>query len=412
MTTETGVTTCCVVGGGPAGAVLSLLLARAGVPVTLLERHSDFDRDFRGDTLHPSVMEILDQLGLADRLLELPHAKIRSASIHTADGVLRLADFGRLRTRFPYITMLPQVHFLEFITREASRYPAFRLVMGARVEALLEDGGAVRGVRYRGADGQHELEADLVVGADGRFSAVRRLAGAEASTTSPPVDVLWFRLPRSAGDAQETGTGFLRSGSAAVLLDRGGEWQVALVIPKGSFQELRDRGIHALRERIARTAPPLADRVDRLRDWSQVSLLSVASDRLRRWYRPGLLMIGDAAHVMSPVAGVGINYAVQDAVEAANLLAGPLLERRLRVRHLAAVQRRRDWPTRLIQAFQAAALGGVVAPALRSAGPVTLPLPVRLARRIPGLRDLPARLIAFGVRPARVRLPDPAAALP
>lgn len=394
--------TCCVVGGGPAGAVLALLLARGGVSVTLLERHGDFDRDFRGDTLHPSVLEIMEQLGLAEALLRLPHAKIRTGTLNTPEGPVTIADFGRLKTRYPFITMLPQVEFLEFVTREASRYPGFQLRMGARVEELIEEDGRIRGVRYRSTEGAVELRTDLVVGADGRFSTLRKLAGFEPVRASPPVDVLWFRLPRRDGDTQEAGTAYLRSGSAGILLDRGGEWQVALVIPKGSFQELRGQGIDALRGRVARTIPPFAGRVAHLQDWTQVSLLSIAADRLRTWYRPGLLLIGDAAHVMSPVGGLGINYAIQDAVEAANVLAAPLREGRLEPHHLAEVQRRREWPTRIIQAFQAAALDRIVAPALAEDRPFKLPLGLRLLPRIPLLRTLPARLIAFGFRTARV----------
>jgi 2-polyprenyl-6-methoxyphenol hydroxylase-like FAD-dependent oxidoreductase len=306
------VSACCIVGGGPAGAVLALLLARGGVPVTLLERHSDFDRDFRGDTIHASVMQVLDELGLAERLLQLPHSKIRSVSVHTPAGSVAIADFKRLKTRFPYIVMIPQVRFLEFITAEAARYPGFQLVMGARVQELIEGDGVVRGVRYRGASGMHEVLAPLTVGTDGRFSVMRRLAGMERAAISPPVDVLWFRLPRERGDAQATGAVYLRSGHVAILLDRGGEWQNVLVEPLREGQHIE-------------------------------------------------------------------------------------------ARHLAKVQRRREWPTRVIQTIQAAALRQVVAPALDAKTPFRLPLPLRLLPRIPFVRDLPGRMVAFGIRPARVQ---------
>lgn len=395
-------TACCIVGGGPGGAMLALLLARRGVRVTLLERHSDFDRDFRGDTVHPATMEIMDQLGLAGRLLEIPHAKIRSLSLFTPSGSLQLADLSRLRTRYPYVTMMPQVRFLEFVTQEAARYPEFELLMGARAQELLVAGDVVQGVRYRTRDGEGTIHADLTVAADGRFSTVRKLAGIEAVAGSPPVDVVWFRLPREPDDPAEAGAGYFRAGAAMVLLDRGAEWQIAFVIFKGTFQELKDGGIEKFRREIATTVPALGGRVELLRDWSQVNMLSVAASRVRRWYRPGLLLIGDAAHVMSPVGGVGINYAIQDAVEAANQLAAPLKAGRLRMEHLARVQRRREWPTKVIQAIQALALRRIVGAALGSAGTFKLPIGLRLISRIPGLRNLPGYMIAFGVRRSRV----------
>ena len=382
-----------------------MLLARRGVRVTLLERHSDFDRDFRGDTVHPATMEIMEQLGLADRLLQIPHSKIRALSLITPSGALRLADLGRLRTRYPYVTMMPQVKFLEFVTREAAHYPEFKLIMGARAQELLVEGGLIRGVRYRTRDGEGAIRAALTVGADGRYSTVRKLADIEAVTNTPPIDVVWFRLPREPDDPAESGAGYLRAGRFMVLLDRGAEWQIAFVIFKGTFQELKQAGLEAFHREIAATVPALAGRVELLTDWNQVTMLSVAASRVRHWYQPGLLLIGDAAHVMSPVAGVGINYAIQDAVEAANILTAPLKDGRLRTEHLAQVQRRREWPTKVIQAMQAIVLRRIIAAALQSAGPVRLPIGLRLISRIPGLRNLPGYMIAFGVRRARLELP-------
>ena len=400
-------TTCCIVGGGPAGGVLALLLARRGVNVTLLEAHLDFDREFRGDTIHPSVMKIMDQLGLAERLLELRHTKVRSATVQTVAGPFTPLDFSHLKTKYPYITMMPQRSFLEFITGEAERYPNFRLSMGARVRELVEEDGVVRGVRYEGKDGWREVRAVLTVGADGRGSRLRRLAGFEPVKTSPPMDVLWFKLPREEDDPAGL-IGRFGRGHIAIMLDRDDYWQAGYVIPKGTFPDLRREGLETLQKEFTELIPEYADRVRRLEDWRQVSLLSVESSLCPRWYRPGLLLIGDAAHVMSPVAGVGINYAIQDAVVAGNVLGGPLEESQRRLvnldtRYLAAVQRRREVPTRLIQRFQALIQQRVLAPTLRSNEPFSPPALLRLLPRLPVLRTIPARIVAFGFWPVRVR---------
>jgi len=395
---------CCVVGGGPGGVVLALLLARRGIRVTLFEMHRDFDREFRGDTVHPSTLEILDQIGLIGRVLELRHSEIVSPVIQTASGPFSPVDLRRLRTKYPYILMVPQKNLLELITQEASKYPNFHLEMGANVTELITESGVVRGVRYLRDDVHHEVRAQLTIGADGRFSRVRRLAGIEPIGTSPPMDVLWFRLPHLSEDPPAPGGAFggLGKGHMVIGLDRFDYWQAGYIILKGSYQEVRAEGIEALRQHIVEIVPQLAKHVESLTDWHQFTLLSVESSRCPRWYKPGLLLIGDAAHVMSPIGGVGINLAVQDAVVAANLLTKPLLASRVTLDDLKAVQRKREWPTRIIQFFQTQAQIRVVATALQSQRLLEVPWIVRLFFRIPYCRDLPTRLIAFG--PVRVRL--------
>ncbi|MBE9054239.1 FAD-dependent oxidoreductase [Nostocales cyanobacterium LEGE 11386] len=391
-------TDCCIVGGGPAGAVLALLLARQGIPVMLLEAHKDFDRDFRGDTIHPSAMEIMEELGLSDRLLQLPHAKMHRVKIRTPQDTITLADFSHLKTRYPYITMMPQVKFLEFITQEAQKYPNFHLVMGANVQELIEENGVIQGVRYRGGGGWHEVRAILTVGADGRHSKLRQLGGFESVGTSPPMDVLWFRLPRQPEDPEE-GIGNFGQGRIVAMLDRGDEWQLAYAIPKGGYQQIRAAGLDKFKQSVVEVVPSLNRCIKNLHDWSQVAFLSVESSRVKRWYCPGLLLIGDAAHIMSPVGGVGINYAIQDAVVAANVLSQPLKDKHIKLSDLAKVQRQRELPTRIIQAFQTFIQKRVFAPTLTSEQ--TFQPPAWL--RWPILRDLPARLIALGIFPVHVQ---------
>ena len=394
-------TTCCVVGGGPAGVILALLLARKGVPVTLLEAHDNFDRDFRGDTIHPSVLELLDEIGLAEPLHRLPHAKIHTAALMTPQGPVTLADFRRLRTRFPYIMMLPQKDFLAFVVGEAKRHPNFRLLMGARVEGLIEEGGVVRGVVYEDDNGKAELRAELTVAADGRGSRLRHLGGFEQVKTSPPMDILWFRVPRRAEDP-DGGLAFFGGGHMLVMLNRGEQWQAAYVILKGSSSQVRAAGLEALRRALDEVAPQYAGRFESLRDWKQVSMLAVESSRVKRWFKPGLLLVGDAAHVMSPVGGVGINYAIMDAAEAANVLAAPLKEGALNASHLREVQRRREWPTRLIQALQTRIQKGVIAAALDPSNTFRIPPALRLLLSLPVLRNLPARFIGLGFKRVHV----------
>jgi 2-polyprenyl-6-methoxyphenol hydroxylase-like FAD-dependent oxidoreductase len=404
VVTDTRHTSCCIVGGGPAGVVLAFLLARKGVPVMLLEAHHDFDRDFRGDTIHPSTLEALDQIGLADRLLQIPHGKLEAMRFYSNGQVTTVARFDRLKTRFPYVMVMPQVKFLDFLAREARQYKEFHLEFGANVQRLVREDGAVRGVRYRGADNNwHEVLAPLTVGADGRFSKIRALCGAVPIKASAPMDVLWFRLPRRAGDPRDQITFYVGGGLFVFFLDRGEEWQVGYGLLKGKFSEVKAAGLEALRADLARQVPWAADRTGQLHDWNQVAVLSVESSRVPTWHQPGLLLIGDAAHVMSPVGGVGINYAIQDAIETANVLAGPLKTGQVTPALLAEIQKRREPAVKLIQRFQAFVQNRVVKTALDPNRPFRLPLPIRILLKIPILRDLPAKLIAFGIRPAHIR---------
>ena len=399
-------TTCCIVGGGPAGAMLALLLARQGVEVTLLEAHRDFERDFRGDTLHASAMEILDEIGLADRLLKLRHAKVRNFAVPTKGGAFAFDLFAGMKTKFPYIVVMAQSRFLEFVTQEAKRYPNFQLVLGARVEELLEEEGVVRGARYRGQDGWHEVRATLTVGTDGRFSKVRKLAGFKPIKVSSPIDVLWFRISRREDDPREALAARVGSGMFMVFIDRFDYWQVGCTIVKGGYKEVHAAGLDRLRRSLARVAPEWTDRFEELKEWKQIPVLSVEVSRLKRWHKPGLLLIGDAAHVMSPVGGVGINYAIQDAVVASNVLGEKLGTTRTPIREqdLAEVQRRRELPTRVIQTFQTLAQRGVARGVLSSEGERTFAIPrfVLPLLKSPRLLAIPAHFLSFGLRPPHV----------
>jgi 2-polyprenyl-6-methoxyphenol hydroxylase-like FAD-dependent oxidoreductase len=320
-------------------------------------------------------------------------------NVHTADATVTLADFSHLNTRYPYIVMLPQVRFLNFITQEAEQYPNFTLILGANVQELITENGVVQGVRYRGQGGWHEVRATLTVGADGRYSKLRQLGGFESVETSPPMDVLWFRLPRQPEEFAG-GMGRFGAGKIVVMLDRGEEWQLGYVIPKGGYQKLRAAGLAALKNYLIEVVPELNNRIEILQDWSQIAFLSVQSSRVKRWYRSGLLLIGDAAHIMSPVGGVGINYAIQDAVVTANILSKPLKNHHVEISDLAKVQQHRELPTRIIQAFQKLIQKRIFAPILTENQTFQPPLILRL----PILRDLPARLIALGVFPVHVQI--------
>jgi 2-polyprenyl-6-methoxyphenol hydroxylase-like FAD-dependent oxidoreductase len=408
---ETITTRCCIAGGGPAGMMLAFLLARAGLDVLVLEKHADFLRDFRGDTIHPSTLEVMHELGILDDFLKLPHQEARVLDAQFGDMTMTFADFTRLPTHCRFIAFMPQWDFLNFIASRAARYPTFKLRMSTGVTDLIEESGRIVGVRATTPGGPLEVRADLVVGADGRHSVVREKAGLKVEEFGAPMDVLWFRLPRYSGDPEET-TGRLDVGRIFIMINRGDEWQLGFVIPKGSHEQVRGQGMPAFREAVGKLAPFLGERVGELRDWDDIKLLTVQVDRLQQWHRPGLLCIGDAAHAMSPVGGVGINLAIQDAIAAANILAAPLREGRLTDGHLRHVQTRRDFPTRLTQRFQLLIQQRVIKRALErrplenGAGNLTPPLLLRLVRRFPAMRRLNARLVGIGFRPEHVKSPD------
>ncbi|HEV3087114.1 MAG TPA: FAD-dependent oxidoreductase [Candidatus Elarobacter sp.] len=396
---------CCIAGGGPAGMMLGFLLARAGVDVVVLEKHEDFLRDFRGDTVHPSTLEVIAELGLLDDFLARPHQEFTGLSGVISGTTVKIADFRHLPTRCKFIVLMPQWEFLNFLAEHGHRYPAFKVLMRAEITDLIEVGGAIAGVRATTPDGPLEIRADLVVGADGRHSLVRERAGLQIDDFGAPIDVLWMRLSKRPEDGGGV-LGRFDAGRILVMLDRGDYWQCAYVIPKGGFETLRARGLQALRDDIAAVSPPLRDRIDEIRDWDDVKLLTVRVDRLREWYRPGLLCIGDAAHAMSPIGGVGINLAIQDAVATANLLAEPLRAGTPTVRDLATVQRRRTLPTRLTQMMQVFIQQRIIGAVLRSTAPIGLPWPVKVFRRFPYLQRIPARVIGVGFCPEHVRAPE------
>ena len=397
--------TCCVIGCGPAGAMLGLMLAREGVDVLVLEKHADFLRDFRGDTIHPSTMEIMDELGLAEGLLDLEHTKAPRIEARLPGGTVTVADLRRLKTRYPYITFMPQWDFLDYVTKEAKRYPNFRLEMKAEAKELILEDGIVRGVRYETPEGPREARAPLTVAADGRSSPFREQAGLKMVRTSPPIDVLWFRLSRREGDPKDT-FGYAGGGRFMVVINRGEYWQIAYVIRKGEYQSVRADGLTAFRKSVGDTIPDLADRTGELQDWEAVKLLSVQADRLRRWHRPGLLCIGDAAHAMSPVGGVGINLAIQDAVAAANILWEKLRKGPVSEQVLAQVQKRRQWPTEMTQAVQLFVQKRIISNVLSMTEAPRPPYFLTLFNRFPFLRRFPARLIGMGFRPEHVHSPE------
>ncbi len=396
----------CIVGGGPCGVMLGVLLARAGVDVTVLEKHKDFFRDFRGDTVHPSTLQLLYELGWLDGFLAIPHNEIRQVSANVAGESVQIADLSHLPTHCKFVALMPQWDFLNFLAERGRGYPTFHLMMQAEGDGLIESAGRVTGVRAKTPGGNIAIGAKLVVGADGRHSTIRTLAGFTVDDLGAPMDVLWLRLPKHADDpVRQLGT--VATGHLLVMLDRGDYWQCAYIIRKGGFDELKAAGIGALQRALVEMIPSLADRVPLLDDWSKVSMLEVCVDRLERWHRPALLCIGDSAHAMSPIGGIGINLAIQDAVAAANILAEPLRDDKTPSdSDLQRVVDRRMFPTKVTQAFQVFIQEKVIEPVLQGAQVTAPPLALRLLDEFPRLRRLPARIIGMGVRPEHVRTPD------
>ena len=410
MTATTRTTTgCCIVGGGPAGMMLGLLMARAGVDTVVLEKHADFLRDFRGDTVHPSTLRIVDELGLLDAFLRLPHRKLRRMSALFGDERLAIADFSGLPERYAFIAFMPQWDFLDFLADEGRRLPTLKVRMKARVEALIEEGSRVAGVRGVGEDGPFEVRAALTVGCDGRHSTVRAASALPLDRVGAPIDILWFRVGREATAFDDT-LARITPGRMIVTIDRGDYWQCAFVIAKGQVDALKNRGIASFRAEVAKAAPILAGHVADIASWDDISLLSVSVDRLTAWSKPGLLCIGDAAHAMSPVGGVGINLAIQDAVATANALAAKLRAGGASLPDIDAslddVRRRRLLPTRVTQALQVQVQNNVLAPVISGAdAELEPPLPMRLLSALPPLQRVFARVVGMGVRPEHVRSP-------
>jgi 2-polyprenyl-6-methoxyphenol hydroxylase-like FAD-dependent oxidoreductase len=396
-------TRCVIAGGGPAGIMAGYLLARAGVPVIVLEKHADFFRDFRGDTIHPSTLELMHELGLLEEFLKLPHQELRELRAVVNNQVVPAADFTKLPTRCKFIAFMPQWDFLNFLSRHAKRFPMFQLYMEAEVVDLLTGDSRVVGVRAKTPKGELEVRADLVIGADGRHSTVHTRAGLEQREFGAPIDVLWMRISKKQGDPRQT-LGFFQHGMLLVLLDRDDYWQCGFVIPKGGFDEIKARGLTKFQNDIVRFAEFLRDRASELDDWSKIKLLTVQINRLRDWYREGLLCIGDSAHAMSPAGGVGINLAIQDAVATANLLGEKLRAGSVSVNDLRQVQARREWPTRLIQRMQVF-IHHYVVTGRTSGRRNSLPFVLRLLKWFPILRQIPARFIGIGPRPEHFRSP-------
>jgi 2-polyprenyl-6-methoxyphenol hydroxylase-like FAD-dependent oxidoreductase len=393
-------TSCCIVGGGPAGMMLGYLLARSGAAVTVLEKHADFFRDFRGDTVHPSTLEVLYELGLLEDFLKLPHQELTSIGGLIGGYRVEVANFQHVPTHCKFIALMPQWDFLNFLSERARRFPSFDLRMQHEAVGLIQDAGKIAGVEARTPEGGVEIRADLVVGCDGRHARTRQAAGLEVREFGVPIDVLWFRISRRSGDPEQV-LGNVNYGKGLILIDRGDYFQAGLIIPKGSFEQTKSDGLDAFQQLIRRIAPYLGDRVGELRDWEQIKLLTVQINRLRKWHLPGLLCIGDSAHAMSPAGGVGINLAIQDAVAAANLLATPLREGRVTEALLAQVQQRREFPTRVTQQLQVVVHKGLER-IFRTDGPMNAPWQLRAAAHVPGLQRVMGHVVGVGIRPEHV----------
>ncbi len=400
MALQTLETTCCIVGGGPAGMMLGYLLARAGVPVTVLEKHNDFFRDFRGDTVHPSTLELMYELGLLEDFLKVPHQQLTSVGGVFGGFPFQAANFRHVPTHCKFVALMPQWDFLSFISKRAKTFPAFRLRMHYEAVDLLRENGRVLGVKARTPEGDVHIRADLVAGCDGRHSTTRKAARLEVQEFGVPIDVLWFRISRVGNDPEQL-FGNINFGKVLILINRGDYFQAGFIIRKGSFEEMQRKGLEAFRQSVHQIAPYLGDRIEELKDWAQIKLLSVQINRLTRWHRPGLLCIGDAAHAMSPAGGVGINLAIQDAVAAANLLAQPLLHGCITEALLARVQRRRELPTRITQRMQVNA-HKVFEHVFQNPGPLKVPWQLKMGSRIPGVQRVLARVVGVGIRPEHI----------
>ncbi len=397
---------CCIAGGGPAGMMLGYLLARAGVEVVILEKHADFFRDFRGDTVHPSTLELMYELDLLDEFLKLPHQKVATLTGQVGADHVDFVDFRHLPTHCKYIAFMPQWDFLNFLATQGRRYKTFDLHMKTEATDLIEEAGRIVGLRASAPDGTLTIRADLVVGADGRHSTVRERAGFKSDDYGAPMDVLWFRLSRKPDDSTDT-FGHIEAGKMMIMLDRGDYWQCAYVIPKGRTDDIKAEGLQAFQRRVVDMSPFLADRIDELKNWDHdIKLLTVAVDRLRQWWRPGLICIGDAAHAMSPVGGVGISMAVQDAVAAANRLAGPLKSRTVTDGDLRAIEARRTLPVRFTQWLQLTIQKRIISRVLESQKRPKPPPVFKAFNVVPALRRIPARLLGLGIRPEHVHTPD------
>ncbi|WP_262048048.1 FAD-dependent oxidoreductase [Bradyrhizobium sp. Bra78] len=400
---------CCIVGGGPAGMMLGYLLGRAGIDVVVLEKHADFFRDFRGDTVHPSTLEVMDELGLIDEFLKLPHQRLQKMDGLFGGTPVRIADLGRLHTKYPFIAFMPQWDFLNFLRESGRRFASLKVMMTTEAVDLIRRGETIAGVRAKTPEGLIDIEADLTVACDGRHSTVRERAGFEVEEIGAPMDVLWFRAGRNA-DETENVFARVEPGKMMITFDRGEYWQCAYVIAKGQFEAVKARGLQALLEDVVRMAPILKSGIAEVKSFDDVKLLTVAINRLKRWTRPGLLLIGDAAHAMSPVGGVGVNLAVQDAVATANLLADKMQHGCASENELDAVRRRREFPVKMTQAMQVIVQNNIISGALQGGGrPLKVPLIVRLITAVPWLQGIPARLLALGVRPEHVHSKDVAA---
>jgi 2-polyprenyl-6-methoxyphenol hydroxylase-like FAD-dependent oxidoreductase len=395
-------TSCCISGGGPAGMMLGLLLARAGIETTVLEKWPDFFRDFRGDTIHPSVMEILHELGLLDDFLKLPHTKMYNVEAEIGKEKVMIADFSHLRVKAPYIALIPQWDFLNFIADRAKKYPTFHLLMETKATDIIKDGGNVLGVMAKNKEGDFEIRSQLVIAADGRHSRIRDKSGLSLKTSGSPMDVLWFRISRKQSDSNSI-MGKFDLGRIIIMINRETYWQCGYLIRKGEFDNIKSKGIDSFRQNIIELAPELTDRVQEIKEWEQVKLLTVTVNHLEKWYCPGLLCIGDSAHAMSPIGGVGINLAIQDAIAAANILVPAFLKGKIWQNDLKKVQTRRELPVKIIQGAQVFIQNRIIGRSLGNNIHAKLPLPLKVVRRFPYLQRIPAYLVGIGFRPEHVK---------